>query len=419
MEKQKAKLFYGWKIVIASFMIMFLTYSILTSLSSIFIKPVTAELGFSRGQFQMFNMIMTLCAIAASPFVGVILKSGKMKYIVAGGTVLAGLCHLGLAYAQTLMHWYAAGAILGLLAPGLSIMPISILMTNWFQHRRGTALGIAFAGSGGGGFVLSPLLGWVIQNHGWRMAYTVEGLLILCLAVPIILLVYKRDPADIGEKPLTDPGLPVQARPSALEGVSYKRAKKTRAFYYSCAHLFFLALGSAIAVFAVQPYLVDIGYSYTEAAMIMACYLGVIVFGKIALGYIYDKIGSAKATTISCLMLGASYLALFGATNMFWIVIFVLLNILGSSVGTIAPSYILADLFGKKDYSKIYGVTAVPYKVGALVGIPLTGFMHDHFKNYDLTWIIASVICGLAVVMALLALRARPEPDPLEEGVSA
>ena len=55
---KKSKLFYGWWIVIASFMIMTFLYTPIVNLVSLYTKPVTEELGFGRTEFSTYYTIM-------------------------------------------------------------------------------------------------------------------------------------------------------------------------------------------------------------------------------------------------------------------------------------------------------------------------------------------------------------------------
>ncbi|CAM5703316.1 Major facilitator superfamily (MFS) profile domain-containing protein OS=Lysinibacillus sphaericus OX=1421 GN=LS41612_12120 PE=4 SV=1 [Lysinibacillus sphaericus] len=54
MPQRNNGLFYGWYIVLTSFLIMFSAFSIVNSLHSLFLVPVTTELGLTRTTFSIF-----------------------------------------------------------------------------------------------------------------------------------------------------------------------------------------------------------------------------------------------------------------------------------------------------------------------------------------------------------------------------
>ena len=62
-QKRKG-MFYGWWIVIATFMIMTFLYFPIVNLVSLFIVPVTENLGFGRSQFMTFYTIMAFVSMA-------------------------------------------------------------------------------------------------------------------------------------------------------------------------------------------------------------------------------------------------------------------------------------------------------------------------------------------------------------------
>jgi len=144
----------------------------------------------------------------------------------------------------------------------------SLFLPNWFNRRRGLAIGVAFAGVGVGSMTLLPWVQLMIEQTGWRTACTAMGILILAVLAPINLLLRKR-PEDIGLQPDGD------AAPSAsVKPVSYVvdrdwadtdwtlgRAVRTARFWWLAIGYF----GGLYIWYAVQvhqtKYLLDIGFS--------------------------------------------------------------------------------------------------------------------------------------------------------------
>ena len=69
-----------------------------------------------------------------------------------------------------------------------------MVIRNWFERRRGIALSLIFFGSGMA-YASYPAVAWLIDTFGWRGAYTIEGLIVIAVFVPIIFL--------ISSKPMT------------------------------------------------------------------------------------------------------------------------------------------------------------------------------------------------------------------------
>ena len=55
-------------------------------------------------------------------------------------------------------------------------------MSLWFHQRRGLASGLVLSGASMGTLILVPGAQYLVNGYGWRLAYTVLGLLVLACA---------------------------------------------------------------------------------------------------------------------------------------------------------------------------------------------------------------------------------------------
>ena len=114
--------------------------------------------------------------------------------LMAGGLLLAPL---------TTQPWHlylTIGVLVGAGSVCLGYSGQSLFLPNWFNRRRGLAMGLAFAGVGIGSMTLLPWVQHMIEQTGWRTACTAMGILVLVVLAPINLLLRKR-PEDIGLVP--------------------------------------------------------------------------------------------------------------------------------------------------------------------------------------------------------------------------
>lgn len=112
--------------------------------------------------------------------------------------------YTGYSLCTSLPMFYVLSAVVGFSIGGMTMIPLSLIVSNWFHEKRGLAIGIAFMGSGVGGMVLQPITASIVQAMGWRTAYQCLGVLMFCTIVPCSFFVLKRSPADVGLKPLGD-----------------------------------------------------------------------------------------------------------------------------------------------------------------------------------------------------------------------
>jgi len=87
-----------------------------------------------------------------------------------------------------LIHFYIIAVFQGVGLSAICVVPPSVLITNWFNDKRGLALGLALAGTGIGGSIYSPIATQIIVRYGWRTAYLASGLIVLLITLPIVSL---------------------------------------------------------------------------------------------------------------------------------------------------------------------------------------------------------------------------------------
>ena len=95
MAKNK-RFFYGWLILLTCILIMGLGYAPLVSCASLFTKPVTEDLGFTRSGYALVSTIAALMMAFMSPFIGKIMSKPYMhKALVVCmiGNCLAYYCY--------------------------------------------------------------------------------------------------------------------------------------------------------------------------------------------------------------------------------------------------------------------------------------------------------------------------------------
>ena len=110
---ENKRFFYGWLILLTCILIMGLGYAPLVSCASLFTKPVTEDLGFTRSGYALVSTIAALMMAFMSPFIGKIMSKPYMhKALVVCmiGNCLAYYCY---SFASTLPQFYVTAACIG------------------------------------------------------------------------------------------------------------------------------------------------------------------------------------------------------------------------------------------------------------------------------------------------------------------
>ncbi|WP_349730118.1 MFS transporter [Peribacillus frigoritolerans] len=403
MAQDSNGIFYGWYVVLCGFFIMFAGFSIINSLHSLFMVPVTEDLGISRTTFSIALSIAGLGVAVASPIMGKLLAKGNMKWIMSICVVMAGAGFMSYSLANSAVYFCIIGFVIGICVAGFSNIPISIMLTNWFYEKKGKAMGLAFAGSGIGAAVLSPIITKLISNYGWRTAYVIAGILIIVLTLPLVLLFAKKSPAEKGLVPLGSDKMEMAETTVESEqgGLTMGEAKKTAMFWIFVLGIVCFALVAGGVQMHIPAYLIDIGHPAIFAGTIFGILSLANTVGKLILGAVLDKFGTAGGAIYVGVCMTIAMAALLLAKSQAFAFLFAIAFGFSIVISTLGPPFMTNDIFGKKDFGSIFGIVQVFFVTAGSLGVIVSGLIYDLTESYRAAWIfflclfIFSMVCVL------------------------
>jgi MFS family permease len=198
----KSRFFYGWYIVGVGFLANVASSFALASTLSIFLKPLTADLGISRGVFSLLRSGEGIIAACLAPFIGTLVDRYGGRWLMAGGTVIAGVGFLLVSQIDGFAQFVAIR--LTLVTVGdcmMGYMVVNVIIAQWFVRQRGRALAFSSMGVGFAKVCMPILAAWLLVILGWRQTWFVFGLTTMVLLVLPALLVIRRSPEDMGLRP--------------------------------------------------------------------------------------------------------------------------------------------------------------------------------------------------------------------------
>lgn len=404
---KKGNIFYGWWIVATAFMSMTFLFTPIVNLISFFTDPVTQELGIERSQFTLYFTIVTLVGLVAAPIAGKVLKKVNIRLFMTVCTLLGALSFVGFSFASNIYIFYALAVLQGISLIAGSIVPSSVLITNWFNEKRGLALGIALSGSGFGGIILSPIVNSLISSLGWRTTYLILGIVIAVTIVPLTVFVVRFKPSDIGLTPLGQ--APSKDKKQELTGMKQKDVLKTASFWILCTAIVVTGIVANTMIINLTPFLTDIGATTQRAAFLLSLGSAMVIVGKLLVGRMFDKMG----LTLMIFFLGIcnilSFVFLRNADAQIPGLLYAIFTGFGATALTIAPSYITAYLYGEKDFSSIFGTVSMFSSLGTALSAVFGGVVYGINNSYGL---VLTVLIGLSVVSCVLYyLAAKTKPN--------
>jgi len=362
----------------------------------LFLQPISQDLGLGRELFSLAMALQNL--LFGLPLLGMVADRYGARWVVpagallyAGGALLVPLSEGPLELCLTL------GLVIGL---GLSSTTYVVVLGSVAQvvepARRSTAFGIITAAGSFGTFVLVPLVQWLIARGGWQEAFPVLAVLVGSVA----LLAWgfpSRAPQREGS---TD------AEESLLTAL--KRARGHSGYWLLNAGFFVCGFHVAFIATHLQSFLIDGGL----APMVGATALSLIGLANICGSSLFGWLGDRyrKKYLLSGLYFGrALVISLFlwiPLTDFSALVFGALIGFLWLATVPLTSGTI-AQIFGSRYLSTLYGIVFFSHQIGSFLGVWLGGRLYDSTGSYDSVWWMA-IVLGLFATLIHLPIRDRP-----------
>lgn len=400
---KKRKIFYGWWIVAGGVLMTATMIPPVVALFNKFQLQVVDQLNISRSAFTLGNTILQGLGIFLSPFISKKLAKGNMHLIQSVGVLVFALAYGSYSFSTNIIHFYLLSFVLGVTYLTSTVIPISMMVTNWFQKKRGLAMSIAMTGIGLGGAVLSPLVTWILENDnlGWRVGYRVLALIMLVIALPVSVFVMRKSPEDKGLKPYGAEEEGVAGTGAKLVDTGVKMS-----VHASFSKLFFILIligmlangivnSGALGQF---PPALETMHSAQLQATIISLYSFVGIFGKLILGWINDKFGVVISSIFGCGFFALAFVFMLMGSNPSMLYIMAICFGLGMPVGNVSPPLVVSAVYGSEKYGEAYGITNSVMQLGMSLGSLMVALIYDTTKNYQIAWVLLLILSIVTLV---------------------
>jgi MFS family permease len=406
------KLYRGWGVVSA--VALALTISGTTFAAGSF-GILTAYLnrtyGWSQAQMAPALSTFLLCATVCVPIVGVMVDRFGTRLVASlGMTAFAGVLAAG-SLISSVVSLYIFYATLGFI--GAFTNPVVYLraISQWFDSRRGLALGLAITGQGLGGAMLPIFIVRVSELAGWRGALLSLAAVLLLVLLPAVAFLVK-------DRPSAGETAEVAAQPDA--GLHLNQAFRERSFWLILVVLGLLGLATYAMSANLANLLIHVHkWSFRQTASLGAVSGLSMVIGRVVFGWFMDRFHAPYVGAVGVLMLTAAaatfpLLQGFGPFALLWGMM------VGLSTGaeTDLLTLLVSRYFGNLALSRIYSWHNVTFLIGAAAGPPLFAFAVAGFGGPAPALASVAALSALAAGL-LLCLGPYPSFAPARAGVAA
>jgi MFS family permease len=380
--------YHGWRVVLAASLgVMGGFGSLFVYTFAVFVKPLSAQFGWSREQISTGFAIAAVTLGVVSPFLGRWLDRFTPRRIILVCVTVFGCAIASLSLLQgTVWQFYATCLVLGVVGNGAAHLAYSRSISTWFRKRLGIALATVMVGAGLGAMILPLFSQFIISGFGWRAAYASLGGLALFLGLPLTWC-YVRERTQVS----------CESVPVVAHGLSWQQGLRTFAFWIIVAVLFVGSISTNGAITHLVALLTDRQISAKDAALCASLLGGSSLIGRVGVGWLLDRyFGSRVAFFVS--LLAASGLLLLASANSLSIgclaAVFIGIGVGGEAATT---PYLLTRYFGLRSFAVLYGLTWTFYAAAGAIGPVILG------RSFDLTGSYASLLVTLSVAMVVTA----------------
>ena len=382
-----------------------------TETFTVFLLPISTAFGWDRAQTVSVYSISALCVGLAAPFVGRLFDHSGPRTVYAIGVILIGAGFSGAAFAQELWQFQlSVGFAVGLGGACLGQVPGSLLVSRWFEARRlPTALAVVASSAGAGVLLLVPLTQILVDQAGWRGAYHILGGVMLGLAVPLILLPWRRIAAGSGHI-VRAAQTPLPDDTAQTSDWTLGSAMRHHAFWSLFCIFFFTGTGMFSISVQVVTYLVEAGFSPLTAATAWGFSGVLLVIGMLTVSWLDGLLGRRRAILMAygITIVGIAMLWSLSRYPSIWLLAGFLFCF-GSTMGSRGPLVAASamSIFRGRRVGTIMGTISIGMGLGSAVGSWAGGLIHDWAQSYDpvFGFAICSVLLGMTPFLVAPALR--------------
>jgi len=373
----------------------------LGSLSPIFVTTF----GLSKAQL---GVIFTALMLGSACFVGaagvVTDRWGERRMVLLSGmamtfALLAATLFASYVWIVACIAVFGAGYAASTPAGGRAILA-------WFDRDRGFAMGIRQTGVPVGGLIGALTLPFVAHVAGYRGAFAFAAAIV---AVTTLI-------AFAGYRELRDDAAPRLTLGSMMRGM-HTLARDPRLIAVTLTCMILVSAQAALNAFLTVTGVAVVGTSAAVAALAFACAQGAAVFGRLAWGFVSDRVLHGErlipfAAICVLAAVGAAALALMHAGTVG--VLFIAALVLGLSAagwnGLMAAT--ISEIGGSERAASALGLALTAIFLASSAAPTGFGALADH-TSLRVAWLAtaALAVLGVAPVLWLRGHLAMPRPQ--------
>lgn len=378
-----------WLVCAGAAILLFCTTGLTISAFSVYLPYIRSTHGFTNAQTSALLTVRSTMSLVTMVVVDRFFRRVKLRlgvFLSIAG-VAAGFFLYGVADSYFLCC--VASALCGLFYGLSGTTAASLLINSWFDENKGSALGIASAGTGVASIISPVIIVPLIEKLSLRAAFFAEGIFVLICAVAAWLLIRNGEGLDVL----------LRAKAKRPDGKRELLLRVPGADYGLLVLGVFLGGLVIYGVTGVISMLLRERFSGTEMSLLISVFGIALMAGKVAYGRIADKLGAYRANYILFAVLAVGLVGITMAKSFAVALVMTVLVGAGSPLANVAVPVYAGDFAGEGMYAKAVKTFTIIMSVSGLIIGAVSGILADIFGSYVLVFLI---MAGMTVVSAVL-----------------
>ena len=385
---------YGWAMVLVVFVLSGLAFGSMASIS-VFLKPVSFEFGWSRGQTSFAYTVASLSSAVFGVLWGQVADKYGTKWFGFVGAICMSLVLFALSSLDSIFQFYTLYFLFGAMGSALLFSPLYANVGFWFKENPGLALGLAASGGAIGQAFIPHLSGILIESSGWKMAYVNLAIIYILISLRIAFLI-KESPWRINAR-----------NQEEEEDRNFPLSEKEVVSWISVA-VIFCCICMSIPIMHLVPLLTDKGFSLEFATSVLMILMICGAFGRILGGMLGDYIGALPGYIL--MSLGQTIFVVWFPHLISPTSIYVLAALFGFTYSGVMSSILVCTriMVSAKFGARAMSLTSLFGWIGMGLGGFLGGYFFDIYGDYSWAFAFAG-ITGIAnlFILALFFMNIR------------
>ena len=364
----------------------------------LFSNNFETDCGISNTEFGLAVALHSLIWGIFTPIFGRFADQyGGSKIVMFGLVCYAiGIFSLGNNLNTGLLFQLNLGLMVGIGLGACSGPMLAPLVTKHFPNEnRSKAAGFVTAFGGLGMFMFPASSSFLIAETGWQTTFTVFGIILLLMCIPAFFLKNPENQNIQNHLKQDD-----QKKQSALQVL--KESLKHKGFRLLILGFFVCGFQITLVATHVPRYVQDRGLEDWTGFAILSLIGLFNVIGVLIMGYLGDKY-SKKMLLSGLYFLRAISIGLFiflPPSQISALAFGVTFGLLWLATVP-ATNGIVAQIFGTKNISMLFGIVFLNHQIGSFLGAYLGGLFYDIFGNFDYAWYLAIALSLFATLVHL------------------